>query len=205
LGEEAGEGQGVGAAAGVAEGVGVVVGDPVDFAGGAGDEGFIGVEEFVLAQGALVDFQAGLGGQGEEGSAGDAGEDVGADGVGDEGLVVDHKEVAGGAFAEQAVVEEGGFIVAVGEGVVFGQDVGQEGDGFDPAAFPAFIGDRAEFDARRFSGRWNGRQGAGVKQERRAGFGGKGVVAGGDAAGELEIDHAFAQSALGDQFADFGG
>ena len=88
----------MGAAATLADRQIVITGNPTDLAGGAGDENFIGGLQVMLGEGFFCYFQAGLGCKCQNGSPCDAGEDFGADGVGDEGLVPDDKQVAGGTF-----------------------------------------------------------------------------------------------------------
>ena len=78
----------------------------------------------------------------------------------------DHgKDVAGGTFRHAIVFDEDGFVGASGEGLILGQDIGQERDGFDPATLPALIGNGDELYA--LGGREVGQRpkGAGVNGE----------------------------------------
>jgi len=81
-------------------------------------------------------------------------------------------------------IEEDGFIGSLGDGGIFGEDIGEEGCGFDPAAPPAIIGLGGKFDWLAFADCGDWRKRTIVEEERGARFTGgrEDMVARGDAA-----------------------
>ena len=181
------------------DGFGVDVGDGSDIGGGPEGEDFVGVEELIGREAGFVDGDAGFAGEFEGDLAGDAGEDFVAEGMGAEDVVLDDGDGPGGSFGDDVVADHDRFVAVGVDGGLRGEDVGQQGDGFDGAFVPADIGDGHGGEARRRGVEDERLGGVGHDKDRRRGVRGRELVlARGRASGDLPVGGGVGEIVAGD-------
>ena len=89
---------------------------------------------------ALLEGEAGFGEEGEHGLAGDAGQDLVRERPRDQRLALDDPGGRGGAFGDDAILHQPGFLRAALGGELLGEHRRQQVDALDVAARPAQIG-----------------------------------------------------------------
>jgi len=147
------EGECAGAWAAVSDGSAVKLNDRLDVFGGQGHEEFIHLGGLLGGDGFFDGGQACVACDLQDGGACDGWEDFRAEGVCVEGFfaAVDGEEGRAGPFGDEVfVVDEDGFFAAFAVGFNPCEDVGQQIEGFDVAAFPSQVGVSADADAGQF-------------------------------------------------------